>query len=1069
MDWARREALIRLEAENTHPRLVTYVVSDSGDRKLQALPLPLGCSPSDLMDVFGVGVRLYFDLIRFFGGMALLGVLFSIPSFYASLAYASEGAYGDGGRSIGAIAAQFGDHRLFALVTLGARVQEGDPEYVHMGCPRRECVLLNEISSGLEVLYCLIYFYAVRTFINYSKTLALHQELESASIENYSVMMYGFEGLSKVDPEEAKSHVESAVREYANEKVRKYDRRIARAMRGKGRQVQRLGLYFQGQKDRWMQFLADHCERVADVTMIADDKGLLRELCELAPLEERVPTLRNKLAIAEKSGANWLSVMLLRWELEVAQRKLVYERERTDNLAVHALKPIGAFITFERERAKRVALELWRPTALNFEATLFQPKYAKLAVSRGKRISHRVMRAYPAPPPQDVRYENLPLRFAVSTFARRQCTCCVMTLMVVLGIILILAGVLVKNNPETFVGLLTNSDFSSSTSSSSDSSADGAASSDLADVAAGLDSALANLTLLENATAGNTTSLAGYVSSCTAEHEKLIRSAAGNPIQLLNQLVRTDSTGGLSPRIQRLAIAIFRCYASSVLGVVTSILIVVVNALISFSIRSLLGFSRYSTLTDRYMAQVSGLFLAQFINTGIILIVVNFAAGPPYETGTNEWKENHLCWFQGWGGDFFTYFSCVAGSSGILLRGTHWDFSPRWYTDVGASLCLTLLFTIAARLGVTFAVSYLAHLRAKFKTRRARTLIAMKKLLTGPDPRLPELLGKMYTFVSLVLLFSTPMPVLHVFACFYLLTIFWLDKWYLLRVCKKPTPYSDKFIGDTLWWVKWLLLLKLAMAVWAYGSVPGTMLDDALEAVRRSALGVARSAGGAGAGLINSATASSLAFLGVNSDNFLLQRVATIATLTLACGMILVVLLMLLHCICYQVSTIFIWDLLAMCCSRKYEPQGWPYENAPFSRLLRGNAPSERVRVARHADETGHGEVLVLRSDVDASCLSNCKGPISLLLYAFGLKTVRHRISSADKFRELPKKQHTITGKANMSYAPHFMPLYEAAFRYAEEHRPATSSPAEPAKPPPAHAIDIADEDDPEMEAAMAI
>ena len=226
MDWARREALIRLEAENTHPRLVTYVVSDSGDRKLQALPLPLGCSPSDLMDVFGVGVRLYFDLIRFFGGMALLGVLFSIPSFYASLAYASEGAYGDGGRSIGAIAAQFGDHRLFALVTLGARVQEGDPEYVHMGCPRRECVLLNEISSGLEVLYCLIYFYAVRTFINYSKTLALHQELESASIENYSVMMYGFEGLSKVDPEEAKSHAESAVRVRQREgaQVRSADR-----------------------------------------------------------------------------------------------------------------------------------------------------------------------------------------------------------------------------------------------------------------------------------------------------------------------------------------------------------------------------------------------------------------------------------------------------------------------------------------------------------------------------------------------------------------------------------------------------------------------------------------------------------------------------------------------------------------------------------------------------------------------------------------------------------------------------------------------------------------------------
>ena len=44
-----------------------------------------------------------------------------------------------------------------------------------------------------------------------------------------------------------------------------------------------------------------------------------------------------------------------------------------------------------------------------------------------------------------------------------------------------------------------------------------------------------------------------------------------------------------------------------------------------------------------------------------------------------------------------------------------------------------------------------------------------------------------------------------------------------------------------------------------------------------------------------------------------------------------------------------------------------------------------------------------------------------------------------DSFLSLPKKAHTITGKANMSFAPHFMPLYEAAFRYAEEHKPPPS------------------------------
>ena len=55
--------------------------------------------------------------------------------------------------------------------------------------------------------------------------------------------------------------------------------------------------------------------------------------------------------------------------------------------------------------------------------------------------------------------------------------------------------------------------------------------------------------------------------------------------------------------------------------------------------------------------------------------------------------ENHVCIFgdpSDSAGGFSSVFACVAGPNGLLLRGAHFDLSPRWYADVGASLVFTL-------------------------------------------------------------------------------------------------------------------------------------------------------------------------------------------------------------------------------------------------------------------------------------------------------------------------------------------------------------------------------------------
>ena len=72
---------------------------------------------------------------------------------------------------------------------------------------------------------------------------------------------------------------------------------------------------------------------------------------------------------------------------------------------------------------------------------------------------------------------------------------------------------------------------------------------------------------------------------------------------------------------------------------------------------------------------------------------------------------------------------------------------------------------------------------------------------------------------------------LHLLLVLYALVAYWIDKWYLLRVCRKPVPYSATFVYSTLWWVPWALLVKLAIGVWAFGSMPGTMLTEYLSSL----------------------------------------------------------------------------------------------------------------------------------------------------------------------------------------------------------------------------------------------
>ena len=407
---------------------------------------------------------------------------------------------------------------------------------------------------------------------------------------------------------------------------------------------------------------------------------------------------------------------------------------------------------------------------------------------------------------------------------------------------------------------------------------------------------------------------------------------------------------------------------------------------------------------------------------------MNMATGPSNITAGHV-AENHVCIFgdpSDSAGGFSSVFACVAGPNGLLLRGAHFDLSPRWYADVGASLVFTLAVTLCTRNLSSLGLALLYVTKKWCLAGRVRHVEAMKALYTGPRPTLDVLLGKTYAYAAITLIFSTCLPVLYPMLVLYIGVGYCIDKWYLLRICRTPVPYGTSFVHATLWWVQYALILKLALAVWAFGSMPGMLVSDAL-----ASLAVDLKSD-------NSTTTFATTLMKVQAlggKGWLSQRIVTVSSVLLAVGLCLVILLKLLTLIFDHGAKVLserIVALFSVCCCGG-EKQLWPSEYPPFSKVLHGGAPSHRVRVLKRADELGRGEVLALESDIDPSPCRNCVGPLQLLLYLFGIRTFRYKLKSRADFELLKPKANLLVGRANMSYAPIFMPDYAAAFAYGNE------------------------------------
>ena len=190
---------------------------------------------------------------------------------------------------------------------------------------------------------------------------------------------------------------------------------------------------------------------------------------------------------------------------------------------------------------------------------------------------------------------------------------------------------------------------------------------------------------------------------------------------------------------------------------------------------------------DRDASLANNVFIAQFMNTALINLLIN--------------------------ADLIYYFPILTplGPNGYnILTGTIRDFNSTWYMNVGAQMILTVL-TASISPNVAELVKWpVALIKQRLMTNRVLTQAQMNQLYEGPEVVLSERYGALLSVLFVVMMYSAGMPLLNFFAVVYFSLAYWCDKATLLMISKRPGSIDSTLVG----FLQPFLYFKFLLACW---------------------------------------------------------------------------------------------------------------------------------------------------------------------------------------------------------------------------------------------------------------
>eukprot|EP00347_Sterkiella_histriomuscorum_P019608 403340984 len=239
----------------------------------------------------------------------------------------------------------------------------------------------------------------------------------------------------------------------------------------------------------------------------------------------------------------------------------------------------------------------------------------------------------------------------------------------------------------------------------------------------------------------------------------------------------------------------------------TAVLITILNVVITEVLIRLSRFQKFHTKTEEKASSTIKMFLIQFINTGLVILLVNAKV-----------TEVTLP-------DFFP-----------LLGGEFQDFTVEWYRVVGTTICLTMMINvIAPHIGAFIKIFIKSFKRCVDRgctcnKRKTKKLLQdeYNEVYSGPEFLIEVRYAQVMTSIFITMIYSSGMPILYLVAMTQFFMMYWVDKFLFIKVYKNPPRYGIELSDISRKVLMYSVLVHLCFGFYIYSNSSIFTYDDDL-------------------------------------------------------------------------------------------------------------------------------------------------------------------------------------------------------------------------------------------------
>ncbi|CAK84170.1 unnamed protein product (macronuclear) [Paramecium tetraurelia] len=230
--------------------------------------------------------------------------------------------------------------------------------------------------------------------------------------------------------------------------------------------------------------------------------------------------------------------------------------------------------------------------------------------------------------------------------------------------------------------------------------------------------------------------------------------------------------------------------------------LIAINVLIQYILIFLSKWEAHLMISEEYSSRILKIFLAQFLNTGLILLISNIDFG-------NSTRND------------------APKTVRFLFGGKYGDIDSKWCQNIGIVLLLTLLINILTQPIMLMVEIIIRYVRKAYdqcscclneKKTRQQNYQDFKDLYKGEEFRVELRYAQILTALYICVMYSPALPFLYFITMLTVWFLYFVDKISIFNTYRKPIRI-DSIISESVRKYLWIaVVIHLSFATYIYGS-----------------------------------------------------------------------------------------------------------------------------------------------------------------------------------------------------------------------------------------------------------